>query len=334
MNQPRDYQKLLGLLDTLGISLDRLFQMPVWPRRQVIMRLIGGSVLRVLPTHWRYILTGILKWARNPTKRLSVTYPLEYAEAKTVVEAIGKSPIYPWWDKAAAVCVTHDVDNDIGAAFVAEMVDIDNSHGFISTFNFLTHDNYRLEPETIKNLIAKGFEVGLHGYTHDQGFAFRGRKTIRYRLDQSVKKLGINQNLGFRAPALSSSDKLFEILGENGITYDSSFQLTASHYSSVRLPYPVFLKKYRLWEIPMTLQDDLYLRDASTGDEEMLLSIQKVLNEIIALRGVFVINLHPHLMCKRIELYRRILKAIYRPDETAIVTTGQIVRYLEECVHV
>ncbi len=78
-------------------------------------------------------------------------------------------------------------------------------------------------PELIEEIIKDGHEVGIHGYTHK-----RLCDHTRESFDEEIKKtisilneFGVNPK-GYRAPAFSSSEFLYEVLSENGIKYDSS----------------------------------------------------------------------------------------------------------------
>ena len=78
-------------------------------------------------------------------------------------------------------------------------------------------------PELIEEIKNDGHEIGIHGYTHK-----RLCDHTRESFDEEIKKtisilneFGVNPR-GYRAPAFSSAEFLYEILSENGIEYDSS----------------------------------------------------------------------------------------------------------------
>ena len=78
-------------------------------------------------------------------------------------------------------------------------------------------------PELIEAIKVDGHEIGIHGYTHKRlchhtrvSFDEEIKKTIRI-----LNRMGV-ETAGYRAPAFSTADFLYEVLSENGLVYDSS----------------------------------------------------------------------------------------------------------------
>lgn len=78
-------------------------------------------------------------------------------------------------------------------------------------------------PELIKEMKNDGHEIGIHGYTHK-----RLCHHTKESFDEEIKKtisilhdLGVNSS-GYRAPAFSKADFMYDVLSENGLLYDSS----------------------------------------------------------------------------------------------------------------
>ncbi len=78
-------------------------------------------------------------------------------------------------------------------------------------------------PELIEDIKNDGHEIGIHGYTHT-----RLTDHTRESFDDEIKKtlsilnsMGVKPS-GYRSPAFSKADFLYEILNKNGINYDSS----------------------------------------------------------------------------------------------------------------
>ena len=54
-----------------------------------------------------------------------------------------------------------------------------------------------------------------------------------------------------------------------------------------------------MWEIPLTLQDDVFFRDSNLDEKEALNLTLNVVKQVRDIGGVCVLNLHPRLMKER-----------------------------------
>jgi peptidoglycan/xylan/chitin deacetylase (PgdA/CDA1 family) len=139
--------------------------------------------------------------------------------AACTLQAAGKSEgTFAWfWPGVhhAAVILTHDVESDEGLRRALELADLEEEHGFRSSFN-LGAWYERLDPGVLRELTERGFEIGMHGLTHDrQLFASRGAFEERVpRLRELASRLGA---VGFRSPA---THRVYEWLGELPVEYD------------------------------------------------------------------------------------------------------------------
>ena len=119
--------------------------------------------------------------------------------------------------KKFALVLTHDIEAKKGLENCRAIMDIEEKHGFRSSFNFVAGD-YEVPEELLKEISARGFEAGIHGL-HHQGNIFRSSKVFE---DHSKK---INQYLerwnavGFRSPSMYHN---LEWLHKLNITYDAS----------------------------------------------------------------------------------------------------------------
>src|SRR3989337_4477582 len=95
-------------------------------------------------------------------------------------ERAGKKPYnWPGWPdgKKFALVLTHDVEKQGGVEKCLQLMEIEKKLGFRSSFNFVPHD-YVVPKELRKRLTDSGFEVGIHGLTHD-GNMFRDRALLQ-----------------------------------------------------------------------------------------------------------------------------------------------------------
>jgi hypothetical protein len=64
--------------------------------------------------------------------------------------------------KKFALVLTHDVETKKGLENCRALMDIDEKHGFRSSFNFVAGD-YQVSEELLNEIKTRGFEAGIHG---------------------------------------------------------------------------------------------------------------------------------------------------------------------------
>jgi peptidoglycan/xylan/chitin deacetylase (PgdA/CDA1 family) len=114
----------------------------------------------------------------------------------------------------AAVVLTHDVEGEDGIRLALRLADLEEEHGFRSSFNFGAW--YDVDPSVLRELADRGFEIGMHGLTHDREL-FSSRQAFEQRLpglERLASRLGA---VGFRSPA---THRVFEWLAELPVEYD------------------------------------------------------------------------------------------------------------------
>ncbi len=110
-------------------------------------------------------------------------------------------------------------------------------------------------PELIEEIKHEGHEIGIHGYTHRllnehtrESFDEEIRKTILILNNLGVKPIG------FRAPAFTKADFLYEVLSKNGIIYDSSvFPIKTPLYDGTSYHSRPFIIDRGIVEIPLSV---------------------------------------------------------------------------------
>lgn len=293
------------------------------PLREIAARRFTASLLRGLPYQSRTMMTNTLKRFRNPRNReFRVNYPKDF-EFNILVGGLCEEAGFEWNGCRSAVCVTHDVDNETGYDFLPNLLEINRKRNVVATVNFLANADYKIEQPLLGRWVAEGNEVGLHGYDHDIGLAYRSGKLIKESLSSAIGSISIEVK-GFRSPALSSSQELYKVLEELGLSYDSSIEVLCPFYRSAGLnfPYPILGRK--LWEIPLAIQDDYFFRDFSLSDRDALKVLHRILVEIHELRSVAVLLFHPHIIAEKRFFYEGALDLITSLDDTWITTMGSL----------
>ena len=188
-------------------------------------------------------------------------------------------------------------------AFVERLAALEEARGVRSTFLFLTQDGYAIDRGLVRDLAARGFEVGVHGLTHDVAIGFRSSARIKDHLARARDALGVEARI-YRAPGLGASERLFAILEELGFAIDGS--LTVGGTGTV---FPYEVPGRRLREHPLALQDDQLFRDQRLEDEEALARSTALLEAVLRVGGSFVFNGHPTLVSEHLPFFEAFLDA-------------------------
>lgn len=119
--------------------------------------------------------------------------------------------------KRFAVVLTHDVDTAGGQERCAELMAMEETLGFRSSFNFVP-ERYPVSAELRALLASRGFEVGVHDLYHDGKLYWSRREFQRRaaRINGYLKEWGCS---GFRSAAMHSNLKWIMDLE---IEYDTS----------------------------------------------------------------------------------------------------------------
>jgi len=152
----------------------------------------------------------------------------------------------------AAVILTHDVETDEGIQLALRLAELEEERGFRSSFNFGGWYR-RLDAGVLRELTSRGFEIGLHGLTHDRQL-FASRAAFEERLQplaELAQQLGA---VGFRSPA---THRVFEWLAELPVEYDCTIA-NSDPYEPVPggccTVWPFFVGE--VVELPYTLPQD------------------------------------------------------------------------------
>jgi peptidoglycan/xylan/chitin deacetylase (PgdA/CDA1 family) len=105
---------------------------------------------------------------------------------------------------------------------IPDILSLLESLGSKATF-FWTAVVARKHPDILEWVISEGHEIACHGLNHENLAALEKRRQseIIEEAASVFRSLGISCD-GFRAPRLRVNESLFEVLREQGFTYDSS----------------------------------------------------------------------------------------------------------------
>lgn len=165
----------------------------------------------------------------------------------------GLELIHPWPGGADfALALTHDVESESGLRRCLDVAAIEEELGFRSSFNVVPF-GYSIDSGITRELSARGFEIGIHGYNHD-GRLFMSRRRFERRarrINQALRSYGA---VGFRSPM---AHRNLEWMQDLDFEYDGScfdadpFQAMPGGVGSV---WPFIAGRFV--ELPYTLPQD------------------------------------------------------------------------------
>jgi peptidoglycan/xylan/chitin deacetylase (PgdA/CDA1 family) len=181
---------------------------PLLPRRvQIALR------RAVSPVQAR---TGFPRWPVEPS--LHALYDRLFELFR---ELAGEpTPTLAAWPQGRtwAFVLTHDVETAVGLQNLEQLRAIEEDRGYRSSWNLVPH-RYRVPDETIRELTAAGFEIGVHGLKHD-GRDLSTLRVLRRRLPAMREHARRWDAVGFRSPA---THRRWEWMPLLGFEYDSSY---------------------------------------------------------------------------------------------------------------
>jgi len=143
-----------------------------------------------------------------------------YRHTWPITEAAGRVPEgwVGWPDgKQFAFALLHDVDTWRGHEKVRALASLEERLGFRSSFNFVP-EGYPVSASLRTDLRSRGFEVGVHGLTHD-GKLFSKREVFLKRALNINKYLEDWGSVGFSSPSMHHR---LEWMHEINMKYDIS----------------------------------------------------------------------------------------------------------------
>jgi len=167
------------------------------------------------------------------------------------------SPFWPG-NKKFALILSHDIDTSAGFGNIDKFIAIEKKYDWRSSW-FVVGEFFKAHKKQLTAMVEDGFEIGCHGYVHDNKLTSFTKERMREDLlrgSDMLKELGIK---GFRSPSLLRSRQLFEVL-EGLFLYDTSVPdteafLQIAHRSGCCTVFPYSILD-NLLEVPITLPLD------------------------------------------------------------------------------
>ena len=164
----------------------------------------------------------IPKWVRRRARK-SLAARLRRRSADVwPISAGSEQPPEGWlgWPNGRkfAFVLTHDVETATGLAKVRDIMALEMELGLRSSFNFVPEGSYRLSSALREELVANGFEIGVHDLHHD-GHLFSSRREFARKASHINHYLHEWGAVGFRSGFMMHN---LERLHDLDIVYDAS----------------------------------------------------------------------------------------------------------------
>lgn len=200
----------------------------------------------------------------------------------------------PSWEQeiSGRTYLTHDIDSADGFRWALKTAELEKKYGFNSVWN-IVGDYYKIDYEVLDQLQSDGFEIGLHGYNHDNKLAFLDESEIRKRLEKCNNLIERYKIKSFRSPSWFRTPVLIRTL-KDYISIDFS-RLDTDIICPGGNGGCLWTKGFRrdgLLQIPTTVPFEFPLT-ASVQPEELVAFWKPKLEWLSSINGNIVINTHP-----------------------------------------
>ncbi len=229
-----------------------------------------------------------------------------------------------------SVVLTHDIDSPEGLQnLVGRFLDVEERVGARST-NYIVPCAWTVDEALVSEMVARGHEVGVHGYDHSNRTPFADVDERRRRLDAAQPFAKRHGAMTYRAPSLLRTRALLDDLGGRYV-WDSSiptsgglFPVPNNGCASAR-PFAIG----RILELPLSMPRDGSLRFLGYTPDEIVQLWVDCADLIARSRGVVVLLTH----CEKrfsgdapmFDAYRRFLEHVAgQPDRFAFRRVSQL----------
>jgi peptidoglycan/xylan/chitin deacetylase (PgdA/CDA1 family) len=261
------------------------------------------------------------EWSRFPgwPLDLSADFVADWMSTETVTH------------RKAPALLTHDIDSPDGLRkLVDRFLPLEESVGARST-SYVVPCAWKLDHGLLREVVARGHEIGVHGYDHSNRTPFLRRDERRRRLEKGRARLAQYGPSGYRAPSLVRTAGLLEDLADY-FQYDSSIPTSGGPFPApnngcaTARPFRIG----RTLEIPITLRRDgtaQFLGHSPTEISRMWIDDAR---DIAEARGMVVLLTH----CEKrfsgnapmLDAYRRFLEFVAGSSRFEWSLTGRVAR--------
>lgn len=277
--------------------------------------------------HW--IPTATRQWLQKRQCRKIQVDSNWYFPGETIRDASTQQPVI--WPNAAeySLVLTHDVESADGMKMIPQLAKIENELGLKSCWNIVPF-KYKVDRGLLRDLVAQGHEIGIHGFNHD-GRLFSSYQEFMRRVPTINRALEDYQAVGFRSPMVHRNLKWMQHLN---IEYDAScfdidpFQAMAGGCGSL---WPFMAGKFV--ELPYTLPQDhtLFVVMDESNDRIWRSKLEFIRRQ----RGMALMLTHPDYLSSlhKLDIYRNFLKFLLDSSTPWHVTPRDMSRWFRQEVN-
>jgi hypothetical protein len=226
-------------------------------------------------------------------------------------KGVDRIPFVWFWPDGAQSCVlmAHDVEEQRGQNFCAELMKIDDSFGIKSSFQLVPEGRYNISANLVQAIRDRGFELNIQDLNHD-GHLFRDKEEFQRRAERINRYGEFYGARGFRSAVLYRNQDWF---GALNFLFDMSVPNVA-HLDPQRggccTVMPYFIGN--ILEIPLTTTQDYMLFHLLN---DYSLDLWRLQTETILLKhGLVSFLVHPdYIIEKRArDVYRGLLDFLHQ----------------------
>ncbi|MGB6691525.1 MAG: hypothetical protein WBE76_27120 [Terracidiphilus sp.] len=264
-----------------------------------------------VPVRKRLQRIHLRKWDQIPFPRWPVDCTVDRINRKLLTLAmraqrVEEVPFIWFWPDNCTSCaiITHDVEDLEGRDFCPQLMDLDESFGFRSSFQIVPEDRYIVSSDYLALIASRGFEVNVHDLKHDGRLYAKHDEFLRRakRINQYGREFGA---CGFRSGILYRNADWYDAFE---FLYDMSIPNVAHldpQHGGCCTVMPFFVGK--MVELPVTCTQDYTLFNI-LSDYSIDLWKQQI-DLIRAHHGIISILVHPDYIIesRAQEVYKRLL---------------------------
>lgn len=199
-------------------------------------------------------------------------------------------PFIWFWPDGLQSCmiITHDVETARGRDFCGQLMDIDASFGFSSSFQVVPEMRYSVPGSFLSQIVRRGFEVNVHDLNHDGRLYEEHGEFLRRARKINEYAVAFNAS-GFRSAILYRNPDWYDVFN---FEYDMSIPNVAHldpQQGGCCTLMPYFIG--RLVELPLTCIQDYSLFQMLNDYSNTIWKRQ--IDAIVANHGLITILTHP-----------------------------------------
>lgn len=338
-----------GLADRLGVTegqsvrcsdfgaLDarwaaELRESAVWITKKPLSASLPFSYQRVPPWLRSLVARGIGSFQRRREQVWSFfpRWPLDLSA--DILEDLASPRPAP---RQHLVVLSHDLDSREGLHNALRyFLPLEEAAGARST-NYVVPCGWPLDHSSLHDLVARGHELGVHGYDHANLSAILPPELCRERIEKAREALSAYPVAGFRAPSLIRTPQLLRTLA-SFFSYDSSIPTTGGLFpqpnNGCASARPFELEGITV--LPLSMPRDGTLRFLGYAPDAILALWKTCATQIMASGGIVVLLTHCEARFsgndEMLACYEAFLRWLVEQPGCAFVTAREALQRWEE----